>query len=88
MDAQVDRAIALQLIEHLVGSAERLHRIERIEAILAGQEIADGAGAVGQSPEDGRPVGHALVSGDAELGVEFRYGSDAEFRHGLVRKLG
>jgi hypothetical protein len=31
---------------------ECLHRIERVEAILAGKEIVDGASAVGKAAKD------------------------------------
>ena len=81
VDSQVDGAVAGEFVEHLMGGAEGLHGVERVEAVLAGQEIADGAGAVGQTAENGGAVGHALVSRNAEFRVELGNGGDSEFRH-------
>jgi hypothetical protein len=62
--------------------AECLHAVQGVETILAGEEIADGADTIGKSAQDGGSVGHALVAGDPEFGVETGNWGDFEVLHG------
>ena len=47
-----------------------LHGVEGVHAILAGEEVADGANAVRKAAEDGGAMGHAFVARDTELRVK------------------
>src|SRR5688572_8691192 len=85
VDAQVDRAVADEFVEDFMAGTERLHGVEGVHAILAGQEIADGADTVGKSAEDGGAVGHAFVAGNGELRLELGNGFDSKFRHGTEK---
>ena len=70
-DAEVGWAVVFEFVEDFIRRAERLHSVECVDAVLAGEEVADGASAVGESAENGGAVGHAFVAGDAKLCVQF-----------------
>ena len=70
MDDQLVWAISGEFFEHFVAGAEGLHGVEGVDAIFAGQEIADAAEAVSQATENGGAVGNTLVPRHAEFGME------------------
>ena len=56
VNAQVRWSVTRKFFDHLVIGAERLHRVERVKAVLAGKEVVDRAGAVGKPTKDGGAV--------------------------------
>ena len=56
--------------------SQTLHGPQGVEAVFAGEEILDAAGAVGESAHDGNAMRNALVSGHLDLALDPAEGSD------------
>lgn len=56
VDAEVDGAVSGEFVDDFDFCAEGAHGVEGVDAVFAGEEVAEGADAVGEAAEDGGAV--------------------------------